>query len=226
MDFDSNADGDDDYFFLSGEDSDASMGVDYQTEFGDSRYPPDVRIGGTTYDKATVTEIDVPEGVTQIDNHAFKSCPYLKSITLPNSLTSIGRSAFCGCSSLVSINIPPSVTHIGENAFKYCSSLATVNVHPSTEIHPHPFCLRCTTLERLARDQNLSVIQYIRLQYASRINLRVAVHMCTNSKVRFDLNLPLPQANHGRAIAAGELDGERARASLNDDVWKLAIEFL
>ena len=106
-----------------------------------------------------------------------------------------------------------------------CSSLATVNVHPSTEMDENAFDY-CTTLDNLAtaENPNLSKIDYIRLQ--ARINLRVAVHMCTNSKVRFDLNLPLPQANHGRAIAAGELDGERARASLNDDVWKLAIEFL
>ena len=69
------------------------------------------RVGGVEYDRATVTEVVVPEGVTQIDG--FACCRNLVSISLPNSLTRIWEYAFCLCTSLVRIDIPPSVTRIG-----------------------------------------------------------------------------------------------------------------
>ena len=64
---------------------------------------PIVRVGGREYDRATVTDIVVPEGVTRIDDSAdstFECCYKLVSISLPNSLTSIGKYAFYHCHSL------------------------------------------------------------------------------------------------------------------------------
>jgi len=58
-----------------------------------------------------------------------------------------------------------------------------------------------------------------------RIDLRVAVHMCTNSKIAHDLNVIQPQLDNGRVIADGELDGVLAKTLLIDDVWRGAIEF-
>ena len=134
--------------------------------------------------------------------------------------------AFWHCESLATINIPPSVTYIDELAFSDCESLTTVNVHPSTEFHPNAFGGCCTTLNTLAKAQNLSVIPYIRLQARiPRINLRVAVFMCTNSKVRHDLKIPQTQSNLP-TVADGELDGVLALRKLHDDVWRDIIEFL
>ena len=95
-----------------------------------------------------ITELEIPEGVTSIKDHAFRGYEKLKSVTIPSSVTSIAESAFkyCsslttvtfgknskltsidsdvfyGCSSLASIKIPPSVTSIGLSAFGNCSSL-------------------------------------------------------------------------------------------------------
>ena len=188
---------------------------------------PVVRIGGATYERETVTEIVVPEGVTRIDDSTFYNCFNLVSISLPNSLTRIGIGAFGRCRSLTTITIPPSVTYIDEVAFAGCSSLSTVNVHPSTQIHYRAFgkFSPCTTLNTLARARNLSVIAYIRLQYSSRINLRVAVFMCTSSQVRYDLKIPQTQDNLP-TVANGELDGVLALRKLHDDVWREIIEFL
>ena len=92
---------------------------------------PIVRVGGREYDRRTVADIVVPEGVTQIDDGTFKYCRNLVSISLPNSLTRIGKYAFCVCESLATINIPPSVTHIGD--------VPSMNAHlslPFAFIHP------------------------------------------------------------------------------------------
>ncbi len=75
-----------------------------------------------------VTSITIPEGVTSIGSSAFYGCSSLTSINIPEGVTSIGSSTFYGCSSLTSINIPKSVTSIGDSAFYGCSSLTSINI--------------------------------------------------------------------------------------------------
>ena len=209
-----------------------------------ARQNPIVRVDSHEYDRDTVTEIVVPEGVTQIDDETFACCRNLVSISLPNSLTRIRREAIEFCISLVSITIPPSVNWIDGYAFAHCSSLTTVNVHPSTEIHPTAFH-DCTTLNNVATSHNLSYVEYVRLQnrikHQDRINLRVAVHMCTNSKIRFDFNVTRDIDNKLRGVLSKfgslfksspkperqiELDGVLALSLLNDDIWRCIVEFL
>jgi len=50
-----------------------------------------------------VTELVIPEGVTEIKDYVFYNCTSLKSVEIPDSVTSIGRSAFEDCTSLTSI---------------------------------------------------------------------------------------------------------------------------
>ena len=73
-----------------------------------------------------VTELVIPEGITEIKNYAFSSCSGLTSIVIPNSVTSIGNSAFYWCDGLTSITIPNSVTSIGDFAFSGCWGLTSI----------------------------------------------------------------------------------------------------
>ena len=75
-----------------------------------------------------VTELNIPNTVTQIRQYAFADYSKLTSITIPNSVTSIGDSAFSNCSNLTSITIPNSVESIGNYAFKGCSKLESVTI--------------------------------------------------------------------------------------------------
>ena len=75
-----------------------------------------------------VTELVVPDGVTEIKNYAFQAYSGLTSVTIPNSVTSIGEYAFWGCSGLKSIEIPNSVTSIGSSAFSRCSGLKSIEI--------------------------------------------------------------------------------------------------
>ena len=71
---------------------------------------------------------DKIDKITSIGEHAFSSCPSLR--TLPNlpKLTNIGTSAFANCKRLTSITIPDSVTSIGEGAFKGCNNLTSMTL--------------------------------------------------------------------------------------------------
>ena len=73
-------------------------------------------------------DVRIPDGVTIIEDNAFKDCKSLKSVTIPNGVTSIGESAFEGCTSLESVTIPASVMSIGRRAFYYCESLKSVRI--------------------------------------------------------------------------------------------------
>ena len=75
-----------------------------------------------------VKNVIIPDGVTNISDHAFRNCGSLVSITIPDSVTGIGACAFEGCISLTSIIIPDSVTEIGAYAFKGCGSLTSITI--------------------------------------------------------------------------------------------------
>lgn len=76
-----------------------------------------------------LTGIYLPEGVTEIPEHAFNSCRRLTDINIPNSVTKIGRGAFYDCVSLQSITIPSRVTEI-DRPCGYCQSLTSIEVDP------------------------------------------------------------------------------------------------
>ena len=73
-----------------------------------------------------ITNLVIPDNVTEIKNFAFCYCLDLISIEIPNSVTSIGARAFLGCSNLTSIEIPNSVTSIGDYAFCDCLGLKNI----------------------------------------------------------------------------------------------------
>ena len=87
-----------------------------------------------------LTSVEIPNSVTSIGNYAFSGCSGLTSIEIPNSVTSIGNYAFSGCSGLTSIEIPNSVTSIGDDAFRGCSGLTSVVIGNSvTSIGSYAF---------------------------------------------------------------------------------------
>ena len=82
----------------------------------------------------SLTNINIPNGVTNIGYNAFSDCHSLTNINIPNSVTNIGDAAFSGCSSLTKINIPNGVTNIGDIAFSGCDSLTKIKI-PSSVVY-------------------------------------------------------------------------------------------
>ena len=62
-----------------------------------------------------VTELVIPESITEIKPYAFKGCESLTSVTIHESVTSIGNYAFYDCYKLAEVvNYSPSIT-VGQN---------------------------------------------------------------------------------------------------------------
>ena len=75
-----------------------------------------------------LTSLNLPDGITEIGNNVFYGCSGLTSLTLPAGITSIGSRAFYGCSGLTSLNLPDGITSIGSEAFSGCSGLTSLNL--------------------------------------------------------------------------------------------------
>lgn len=103
-----------------------------------------------------ITEIEIPNSVTEIKmgafgdcgelervtignsvkiigSNAFESCEALDKIVLPESVEVIESAAFAGCNSLIEFRIPSKVKVINDGTFAECSSLETVYIGKSVE---------------------------------------------------------------------------------------------
>ena len=74
-----------------------------------------------------VTELVIPDGVTDIGDYAFAGSG-ITSVTIPDSVTNIGNSAFSWCRNLTSVTIPDSLTNIENSAFEFCNNLTSVYI--------------------------------------------------------------------------------------------------
>lgn len=111
-------------------------------------------IGSTAFESPsrgsfeTVFRVDIPEGVTAIEDEAFRRCVNLDWVTLPSTLKTVGSNAFYwfmgrmsplpdGLESVGShafdhvdldntLHIPKSLTRIGENAFYSANNLYSI----------------------------------------------------------------------------------------------------
>ena len=132
----------------------ADVGAWCGIAFGDAGANPMSVAHGFCLDGVAVTDLKVPDGVTNIRDYAFWGCSKLMSVTIPSSVTSIGNSAFSGCAGLTSVTIPfcvvklsvvfpdvytriqkvvilDGVTSIGNSAFSGCTGLTSVTIPTS-----------------------------------------------------------------------------------------------
>ncbi|MBO4584886.1 MAG: leucine-rich repeat protein [Clostridia bacterium] len=76
-----------------------------------------------------VTDVEIPEGVTEINDFAVSDDDYvIRSVIIPESVLKIGRFAFANCRGLKSIRLPKNVKKVGRNAFSGCCSLEEILV--------------------------------------------------------------------------------------------------
>ena len=74
---------------------------------------------------AEVSEITIPDTITEIKENTFYGFTSLTKIHLHDSITSLGMNAFRNCG-ISSITIPKTLTNFGPYAFEDCNNLQTV----------------------------------------------------------------------------------------------------
>lgn len=92
------------------------------------------------YGCAGLTEVVIPDTVTDIGYMAFAGCTGITSVFIPDSVIVIGEGAFAFCSGITSVVIPNSVTSIGAGAFFDCTNLTSIVLGDSvTDLGPGAF---------------------------------------------------------------------------------------
>ena len=95
----------------------------------------------------TLTEIYVPDTVTNIEFSAFGSCLNLEKIRLSASIKSLADQMFWHCDFLKEVIIPEGVEEIGQGFFGLCMSLNKVEFPASVKSLGEEMFLECTNLE-------------------------------------------------------------------------------
>jgi len=75
-----------------------------------------------------ITDMVIPNTVTEIKPFTFYNCSGLTSLTIPDNVTAISNESFYGCSGLQSVTVGSSLVSVGNNAFYNCNSLNAVYI--------------------------------------------------------------------------------------------------
>ena len=97
-------------------------------------------IGEAAFFDCGATTAVIADTVKEIEDNAFASCMYLKTIELPSGLEELGDNVFRKCYALSSITLPAGVTEISDGLF-YDSGITAVTCKGTiTEIGEQAFC--------------------------------------------------------------------------------------
>ena len=127
--------------------------------------PNYISVNGVLYNKNKTTIVWYPtgkkdknyrilDGVTNINEYAFRECINLTSIIIPVTVTEIGRSAFVGCSSLMNVTIPDNVIVINKCAFGYYYDYDTSKMTKNNNFKI--YCYIGTAGEQYAKDNSFA----------------------------------------------------------------------
>ena len=98
---------------------------------------------------ALVTNLVIPDTVTNLYPYAFQNCTSLKSVTVADTVKSIGESCFRGCLSLAELNIGSGVTTISRDAFYGCTTLPKVVIPANVKTIHNGVFSSCNSLKEI-----------------------------------------------------------------------------
>ncbi|MDE5876143.1 MAG: leucine-rich repeat domain-containing protein [Muribaculaceae bacterium] len=113
--------------------------------------------GGLTYippytftDCAALTDIKIPDTITEIGEGAFSNCTGIETIDFGNGVTSIGAYALSNCTGLREFNVPDQVTYLGDGVASNCIGLERIKIGngvPSLGSWMFCYCASLTDVE-------------------------------------------------------------------------------
>jgi len=91
-------------------------------------------IGKRAFYGTAITRVDIPKGVSLVDDETFYNCKNLVEITIPSATKKIGVRAFGNCAKLTEVNVDGDLKTICDEAFINCSVLKNFNFKNSNSL--------------------------------------------------------------------------------------------
>ncbi len=108
-----------------------------------------VTIIGPAFRLTMIKSIELPDGILEIQSHAFNGCNGLTKLEIPDTVRKIGSEAFSFCSNLQEIRLPKGLKAITKKMFAYCTSLEEIIIPDGvTTIEDEAFC-NCNNLKKI-----------------------------------------------------------------------------
>ncbi len=95
---------------------------------------------------SSLESIVLPEGIKEIPWHAFEGCTSLTQCEIPESVEAIEASAFQECTGLTELRLPTGLTSIGDSAFADCASVRKLVIPSGITELPDSMCSDCSSL--------------------------------------------------------------------------------
>lgn len=122
----------------------------------------------------SVTEIDIPDGVTQLGAFSLNHCGKLKRITFPETMKYLGSSALSNCPLLEHAALPLSCNSVRSYAFNGDTALKDIVLGDTVEVQAFAFmaCKNCTLYDFT---RNTSVPTLANINAFQGINAEAAI---------------------------------------------------
>ena len=117
-----------------------------------------VKIGVRAFCFTGLTEISIPDGITEIEQCVFDNCKVLTKITWGKGVATIGWRAFANCESLTEVCFPESLRSISIAAFTNCTSLNSVAIQEGLLSIEQQAFYSCTKLEGVSIPNSVNTI--------------------------------------------------------------------
>lgn len=154
------------------------------------------------YNCASLTDVELPDGMTTVGESAFYDCASLTNIALPDSVRYIAGSAFRGCG-MTEIELPVRLKGLGVGAFAY-SALTKIDLSRCVELTAlSEGCFQYSKLKEVVIPERFTVIPYM-----------CFYNIATLEKIDF-----------GEAVEVGELAVSYCKA-LKTVVWGNSVQIV
>ena len=109
-------------------------------EFDGSRATPMCYASNLYLNGELLTDLTIPEDITQLIDYTFYGCESLTSVTVPETVSSVGYYSFSRCTNLSNVTLADGLQRIDDRAFLGCTVLEEITVPESvTEIGAYAF---------------------------------------------------------------------------------------
>ena len=154
----------------------------------------------------SLTEVTMPDTITEIGEYAFYHCGLQGVLTLPASLTSLERSAFSECRTITSVVIPDSLAEMGEYVFYDCLALQKAQIGENCALTgvPEAAFTNCKVLENIDLSAGITSIgsnAFRGCEAFTQITIPAAVTSIGDSAIRDCVNLETVTFAEGSSLS-------------------------